>query len=110
MSSCKIELPVQMVSMIACASFSTEAYLISGPYNVQEKNTTRHPFWLRVAAMANCEASVSTSKGTCSSMAHTNDSSMSLFSVSKAVLAFSDIGKLEAVARGCIFSEKHQIH
>ena len=49
--------------------------------------------------------SVSNSKGPCSSMAHTTDCSMSFFSVSKAVLASIDIGKLATVARGWIFSE-----
>ena len=72
---------------------------------MQEKNAIGHPFWLSVAAMVNAEASVSTSKGMCSSVAHTTDYSMSFFSVSKAILASIDIGKLERVARAQISSE-----
>ena len=55
--------------------------------------------------MAKSEASVSTSKGTSSSMAQITECSMSFFRASKAALASSDIGKVDVVIRGRIFSE-----
>ena len=58
--------------------------------------------------MANTEASVSTSKGTYSSMVHTIDCQCLFFCVSKAVLAYIDIGKLEML-RGVGSSQNNSV-
>ena len=55
--------------------------------------------------MAKSEASVSTPKGASSSMAHTTDCAMSFFRFSNDAWASLDIGKVDVVVRGRIFSE-----
>ena len=55
--------------------------------------------------MAKSEASVSTPKGESSSMARTVDCAMSFFRFSNAAWASLDIGKVDVVVSGRIFSE-----
>ena len=91
-------------------SFSTAACFSSHPWRVLEKKATGHPFWLRVAAIATSEASVSTSKGTFSSIAVTTAFSIKILRLSKASTASCDNGNNLQPERGFTLSENAGIH
>ena len=108
MLSCEVMLPMTDGFYNSLGSFSIDGNLVSGPCSVLEKKATGRPAWLRVAAMATSEASVSTSNGTSSSTAVTTDSSMLFLRPSKA--ASVDNGNVLQLWIGFILSENPGIH
>ena len=76
----------------------------------REKKATGFPFWLRVAANATSEASVSTSKGIVSSIAVTTASSIVFLRLSNASTAGGGKGNVLQEAIGLIRSENFGIH
>ena len=77
---------------------------------MREKKATGRHFWLRVAAIATSEASVSTSNGTLLSMAETAALAIILFKSSNACSASEDKGNDLQLVMGLILSEKLGTH
>ena len=96
---------LRKASTIAYASFSTAVCFNSWPWRVLAMNATGRPFWLRLAEMAMLEASVSTVKGKCSSMAPRVASAREAFNELNDTRASWERGNAVALDKGWILSE-----